>query len=251
MTDPISKKKAIAQRVKDTLEAASAFIEDMSYFRSLSTIEDPEKADLRRSSAVLRRLLIDGDLGQIAAPRIGKFQIKAPDNKPLYVSARKQAFPFLMSGGASIFGIWVRCGIVERAGQPRAMPKDYDPGRIIDLRQDSFCKQHVLSFEGNWISRAEVIKYVANVSSGVHSGKPRTDVDHLIDRVRHAARFSVDGDVPTIEFNPDVFHKITLPIQYDPKAIDPVLFEILVTIHLLVSSPDIVRLEAEIAKELS
>lgn len=251
MTNSDSKKHAIAQRVKETLETAAAFNEDMSYLRSLRDLEDPEKADLRRSSAVLRRLLVDGDLGQIAAPRIGRFQINAPDNKPLYVSSRKLDFPFLASGGASIFGIWSRCAIVDRAGKARTLPKEFDPEKLIDLPQESFCKQNVLCFEGTWINRKEVIKYVANVSSGVHSGKPRTDVDQLIDRVRHAASFSVIDGVATIGFNPDVFHKVTLPIRYDPKTIDPVLFEILVTIQLLVSSPDIIRLEAEVAMELS
>ena len=108
-----------------------------------------------------------------------------------------------------------------------------------------------MSFEGQWVSRSDVIKYVANVISGVQSGKLKTDTDSLINRIRHAVTLSVVGDKTTIAFNPDVFHKIDLPIQYDPKAIDPVLFELLVTIHMLVNSPDIVRLEAEIAEGLT
>lgn len=226
-------------------------MEDLAYLRSLSDTKDPVKADIRRSSAVLRRLLIDGDLNKVAAPRIGRVHLQALDNKLLYASSRKEPFPFLMSGGTSIFGIWVRCAMVERAGHPRPLPKEFDPDRLIDLRLHNFRKQNVLSFEGQWISRAEAIKYVANVSSGVHSGKPKTDVDHLINRLRHAVTLSVDNGTLTIAFNPDVFHKTDLPIQYNPEEIDPVLFELMVTVHMMVNSPDIICLDTEIAKELS
>jgi len=245
------KEQAIGQKLRETQEAAAALMEDLAYLRSLLDTDDPEKADIRRSSAVLRRLLVDGDLSMVAAPRIGRFYLQALDNKPLYVSSRKEPFPFLLSGGAPIFGIWLRCAMVERAGQPRQLPKEFHPDRLVDLRFDNFCRQNVLSFEGQWVSRSDVIKYVANVISGVHSGKLKTDTDSLINRIRHAVTLSVVGDKTTIAFNPDVFHKIDLPIQYDPKAIDPVLFELLVTIHMLVNSPDIVRLEAEIAEGLT
>lgn len=241
--------RANAVRLKETREAAAALMEDLAYFRSLLAIKEPEKADLRRSSANLRRLLFDGDLNKVAAPRIGRFHLQAPDNKPLYVSSRKEPLPFFMSGGAPIFGIWVRCAISARAG--RARPPEFDSKRLIDLRLDSFCKQRILCFEGNWISRADVIKYVAHVISGVHSGRPESDTEKLIDRLRHIVELSLDGGTMRIKFSPDAFHKIDLPTRYDPKAIDPVLFEMLVTMHLLVNTPDIVRLDAEIAKEFA
>lgn len=243
------KDHAIPQRLKETREAAAAVMEDLAYFRSLLDTEEPEKADLRRSSGVLRRLLIDGDLNKVAAPRIGRIHLQAPDNKPVYVNSRKEPLPFFMSGGAPIFGIWLRCAISERSGHARSLP-EFDPGRLIDLRLDSFCKQRILCFEGNWISRASVIKYVAHVSSGVHSGKPESDIEKLIDRLRHTVKLSLDGDTTRIWFNQDVFDKIELPIQYDPKAIDSVLFELFATIHFLVHSPDIAHLDAEIVKEL-
>lgn len=244
------KDHAIPQRLKETWEAAAAVMEDLAYFRSLLDTEEPEKADLRRSSGVLRRLLIDGDLNKVAAPRIGRIHLQAPDNKPVYVSSRKEPLPFFMSGGASIFGVWLRCATSERSGHARPLP-EFDPDRLIDLRLDSFCKQHILCFEGNWISRADVIKYVAHVSSGVHSGKPQSDIEKLIDRLRHTVKLSLNGDTTRIWFNQDVFDKIELPIQYDPKAIDSVLFELLATMHFLVNSPDTVRLDAEIERELT
>ena len=241
---------AIRQRLKETREAAAAVMEDLAYFRSLLVTEKPEKADLRRSSAVLRRLLIDGDLGKVAAPRIGRIHLQAPDNKPVYVSSRKEPLPFFMSGGASIFGVWLRCGIAERPGYTRPLP-GFNADRLTELRLNSFCKQNVLCFEGNWISRADVIKYVAHVSAGVHSGAPKSDIEKLIDRLRHTVKVSLNGDTTRIWFNEDVFDKVELPIQYDPKTIDSALFELLSTIHFLVNSPDIVCLDAEIARELT
>lgn len=251
MAKATPKEQAIGQRLKETQEAAAALFEDLAYLRALLDTDYPEKADIRRSSVVLRRILVDGDLSMVAAPRIGRFYLQAPDNKPLYVSSRKEPFPFLFSGGnVPIFGVYLRCGMVERAGNARSLPKEFHPDRLVDLRIGSFCKQNVLSFEGQWVSRSDVIKYIAHIGFGVHSGMRKTDSDHLINRIRYAVTLSVVDDTTTISFNPDVFDKIDLPIKYDPMAIDPVLLELLVTAHMLVNSPDIVRLEAEIAKGL-
>src|SRR4029077_126368 len=72
--------------LKTTREAAAAFMEDMPHIQEIVLKTDPDRAELRRLSNVLRRLLIDkgGDLRDIAAPRVGKLNIIAPDNKPFY-----------------------------------------------------------------------------------------------------------------------------------------------------------------------
>jgi hypothetical protein len=67
-----------------TRDAAIAFVEDMEHIRTLIAQEDISRADLRRLSATLRRLLVEGDISNIAAPRIGKIKLKAPNNNPVY-----------------------------------------------------------------------------------------------------------------------------------------------------------------------
>ena len=59
-------------RTISTRETAAAFIEDMRHLRDV--VNKPDATELRRLTNILRRLLIDGDLGKIAAPRIGRFE---------------------------------------------------------------------------------------------------------------------------------------------------------------------------------
>ena len=72
---PLSREKIEALR-RATLQAATAFAEDLEHIRK--TLDSPtDIGDTRRLSNVLRRLLVNGELHKIAAPRIGRFIIDA------------------------------------------------------------------------------------------------------------------------------------------------------------------------------
>jgi hypothetical protein len=90
--------EAREQLVSATREAAAAFIEDLAHIRDVVNKTDPDGAELRRLSNVLRRFLIDdgGDLKDIAAPRIGRVVLLSPDNKPFL--ARDLEYEFFGSG---------------------------------------------------------------------------------------------------------------------------------------------------------
>jgi hypothetical protein len=88
-----------------TKPAAAAFLEDMEYIRDVIARIETSRGELRRLSGVLRRFLVEGDISKIAAPRLGRVKLLAPDNKPFYDAERHLWFPFFASGGATVFGL--------------------------------------------------------------------------------------------------------------------------------------------------
>jgi hypothetical protein len=249
---------------ESTRGAAAAFLEDMEYLREVTARIETSRGELRRLSSVLRRLLIDGagDIPSIAAPRIGRVKLQAPDNKPFYDAQKRLWYPFFASRGAKIFGVrfeaiaFANAGKADplrfetQAAEATAFAKDYDPDRRIELRIDNFLAQPVLCYFRKWITRKATIKYIANVASGVHSGEAATEEEKLIERVRQACSYNIRNgkvevhvlpelglDSANIEIAPDK------EINFTAAEIDPVLVEVLAAAQLLTISPDVSKLE--------
>jgi hypothetical protein len=238
-----------AKMCSDTRAQAISFIEDIAHIRDLVGPRDIKAAEIRRLSGVLRRLLIDGGDGsglkKIAAPRIGAVHVRSPDNKAMYKACEKKQVDYFVSGGTGLFGILLR-GI---CGGPGRHP-EIDPDQTVDLRLDSFVTQKVIFVLGQWVSRADIIKYVANVADGVHSGSPKEPVHHVIGRARKRTLIRLRDGVTQIMFNQADGENNELP-AYDPTTVDIALLELLSGASFyLANSPDIIRLEAEIAKEI-
>jgi hypothetical protein len=125
---------------------------------------------------------------------------------------------------------------------------------------DNFLSQNVLCFKGKWVTRRNVIKYMANIASGVHSGRPGKPVHHLLNRIRHVMKYKTvllpaelglpGAKAASLELNMRALSDAELPFSYDPKNIDPVLIELLAAAHYLAASPDIVKLELALREEL-
>jgi hypothetical protein len=78
-------------------EAAAAFLEDLPHIRDIVAKNDPTRAEVRRLSAVLRRLLVERDIAKIADPRLGRVLLRAPDLSSAYRAERKMPFLFFAS----------------------------------------------------------------------------------------------------------------------------------------------------------
>lgn len=245
-----------AQLIAATQGVASAFIEDMPHIRQVLNRTDPDKGEIRRLSNVLRRLLIDkgGDLRDIAAPRIGKFTLLSPDIGPFYKSARKEPFVYFQSGNVSVFGISFAAILFEPGSQARKVD-GYNPDATVALPMDNFLSQKVICLKGDWVTRRDVIKYVANVASGVHSGKPKEKEHHLLNRIRHVATLKMvtppaGPPMPGFGLNLQALSDAELPFSYDKNNIDPVLVELLAAADYLAKSPDLLKLETVVTEEL-
>jgi hypothetical protein len=232
-------------RTISTRETAAAFIEDMRHLRDV--VNKPDATELRRLTNILRRLLIDGDLGKIAAPRIGRFEVLSPDNKPFL------NFQYEFFGSASVicFGIYVRAASVQTTAAKQPNVAGFDPNRTVELGLHNFLRQRVLCFQNQWVTRQQAIKYIAHIGSGVHSGVAKEGIDKAIARIRKCAAYRAIGDTCNLSFDIAAFGQKEPPFRYTPEAIDPVLVEVLAAGHFLQLSPDIRRLEDDIRSEFA
>jgi hypothetical protein len=242
------------QLLAATKSTAIAFIEDMAYFRELLNRKDIDASAIRRSSNELRRLLIDngGDLEKIAAPRIGRVHITAPQNTPYYRFGEKHPFAFFASGGVELFGATFR-GICVRVSNPPAPDMSKHPPDVtVQLTTDGFLSQKVLCLKGVWSTRRSLIKYIANVSHGVHSGTASDEYEKQIERVRRAVTFGRPPDAAYVTMNKEVLmDDKEIAFRYEPKAIDSALMELQAAIYWLSESPKLIELEKAVGEELS
>jgi hypothetical protein len=236
-----------AQLLESTRNAATVLVEDVGCLREIVSKDFQCPIELRRVSFIVRRLLVDRDLSTIAAPRIGKIWLEAPGNNPIYRAGTSDPYLFFLSGGASIFGVFIKWGMTDRGTKPRTL-KDADPSATTKLSFDGFCGQRVLCLNGQWVSRIAVVKYVANKCSAVHSQSPATEVDKTLSRLRSAATISLTEGVAQIAFNLRAIENEGAEFEYSKERIDAVLVELLATMHFLVNSPDVIRLEKIIQK---
>ena len=228
----------------------------MAYVReTLARADRTTPGELRRLSAILRRLLIENDLRSIAPPRIGSFSLLIPDNDAIYKAARKQSVRLFESGGIYVFNNEIRAVVTGMRGAI-ALDPAFDKHKTIAVSQDSFLNQRVLAHNDEWATRAHVIKYIANISSGVHSKSKLTNsnaepFELLLSRLRRCFKFTKEGDTGMkITLDWAAFGGInSSDFTWTPNSIDSVLVELLCSAHFLAISPDIHSLELVIHKE--
>lgn len=236
-----------AARRAATLGSGRALVEDIEHLRKMATSEVLEVPELRRASGLLRRLLVDGDLVAVAAPRIGKVHISSPDLRSIHRANDEKPIGFVGVAGAQVFGIGLSA--VMTSFDPLPEMPDYDPEARALLTVENFLKQRVICLRGEWATRHQIIKYVANVGSGVHSGDATEPTDKLIARMRAAASISLEGDEIGINYSIEALDGKDPPLRYGRGNLDCALIELMTTARLLTEAPDVIRLEAMIATE--
>lgn len=242
---------------EQTREQTEVLLDDLQHIRSVIAKDDTDSGDVRRLSGILRRLLVNREITKIATPRIGKLVLSAPDNNPIYKAARKTPHLFFLSGRVNIFGwngtLWaidVDPGTPPEQYKQKVLPDDFDQERTIELRLENFLAQRVLCYRGQWANREQVIKYVANVASGVHTTAPRSKDQILLAQIRSANRISYrDGGVHVALLDHGLDSDET-KFRCTPDSIDPVLIELLSAGHFLSISPEVKRLERVIAEKI-
>lgn len=243
-----------------TAPAAKALAEDLNHVRDVLSRRSTSTGEIRRLSAVIRRLLIDGDLLDVASPRVGKLLVQACDCTPFYEYEKHGEVLFFASGGAPVFGLNLHAMMYFRA-PPGGLPNLPAPElKLITMRIDNFLAQRVMCMNGEWISRRGAIKHIANYGSGIHSKTPDGDEATIISLMRQCATYTVEGGKVKAHMLPH-FGKDSFPAEfsvYPPweapfpvDTLDPVLLEVLAAGSFLVNSPDILALEAAIAAEFS
>jgi hypothetical protein len=187
-------------------------------------------------------------------PRVGKITIETVDVSEAIRFIRNNDVNLFIAGGAKVFNI--TCGgIMLIAGEPSQENKGHPDDRIaLDL--NSFRKQRVVYSENEWLTRDQIIKFVANVSEGVHSGTPEKDFEHVATNLRAKLTFrpteNSDGEeLVTLAITYAAPSVKIVPAGYNPHEISAVLFELLSTITFLVNSEDVQRLVSFVSGELN
>jgi len=160
----------------------------------------------------------------------------------------RKPWNFLSAGVAEVFGITVDALILQEGAHSRSV-KGYRQGSTVSIRLDGFLSQKIICFEGRWVSRADVIKYVANVAHGVHSGDPKEPNHGLLKKIRYIATVKLNGGNLTLNFNPKASGSSDKPIEIDRSALDIILIQLISAARYLTSSPDVIRLEEIIQQE--
>lgn len=162
----------------------------------------------------------------------------------LYVAARRQEIGQFYSGHATVFGI--RLLSVVNYSSTDGSPS-FDPSKQIDLPIDTFLKQRVICLGGEWVTRSEVIKYIANVAQGVHSGSARSPADNLVRKMRSRLSVALKDNIPNINLSSSGLHEPDLAL--DRSGVDCGLIELLAAAGFVVNSPDVITLVAKLAGE--
>jgi hypothetical protein len=245
-----------AQLLRGSKEATAALMEDIPYLRESVSHPFPKRAALRRASGILRRLLTDRDLQIVATPRLDRIKLKQFDNQAALQRAVRFNAAFFAAVGVDLGGTEFRCisllphaiDMHEHRHELENIKNSMD--RTIEVRIDNFLSEKVLCFFEHWTSRRAVIKYVANVGSGVHSGAASDPDEIALTRIRQSVYYTT-YPTPGVAFVPNAFTPhLSKEFKYSALHVDPVMAEIHSAISLLVQSPDIINLEMIISAEL-
>lgn len=163
------------------LELARLVVEDLDYlFKEWN--QDIDDASLRRSSPVLRALLVEGLLAR-AAHQVGRdIRVMAPASSRVVTETELRECTFFQSGGAKYKGTIVQSmSMIPRAKTPAEIKASYErqkeiTGKSYPVKLGIFLKQTSFVVKGVLINREEVIKYVANKLGGAHYDASRASV---------------------------------------------------------------------------
>ena len=251
----------------DTQHAAAALIEDMAHVRDVVNSTAPQPSQIRLLSNILRRILVNRELTQVAAPRLGKIHLFAPDNSRETKEVDGLNVLIYQTGSPLLFPILKGfCIGFHKSGDPEQgtatfnmpwrRPEHFDP--VHSVRLDGFLTQRVLCFRDRWATRLQIIKYAAICASGVHTEAPRSAVDKMLAQSRLALLLTQENGNPAVKLDVAAlgsFFDMTAPpeessFSYDPNRIDVVFVELLAAAFYLCRSPDVAHLEEVIRAEL-
>jgi hypothetical protein len=160
------------------IELARLVSEDLEFLFN-EWNQDIDDASLRRSSPVLRSLLVEGQLGNISHQAGKEIRILAPAICRLITEAELKHKNYYQAGGAKYKGMQVQStSMVNRALSPEEIKADYERtkdvmGKSYPVKLSVFLKQTSFVVDGVLINREEVIKYVANKLGGAHYDSAR------------------------------------------------------------------------------
>lgn len=131
------------------------------------------EGDIRRGSAVLRRLLVDDAYGQAwrAVGEAGQPSLVAVDISPIPAAD----VVYAIAAGANFRGMSMACMLLNKGTKPVGnlgppLTENGYPGEQL-FSVSEFLSSRSGIVDGRTFTRREVIKYISNVKGGVHLGR--------------------------------------------------------------------------------
>jgi hypothetical protein len=149
---------------------------DLRYLRT-EWNESIDDAALRRGSAVLRRLLVDGELQRAwrTAGLLKEPMVTCSTLKPILASVPIKRLSFAAAGGARYKGAELRgfmmTDLVMSAEQAKIQAENGLPEEVVGLK--TFVESATIVVAGQIVVRRVLIKYVANKLGGAHHDSKR------------------------------------------------------------------------------
>lgn len=229
------KKHALRAR---TLEAALVLVDDFQFITGTLAKPSPTTGDVRRISVILRRLLLDGHLKHVAAPRIGRVAIELPDNRELLYAAEGQ---FVTVGLAPMFG-WscLPFGLYRTFPEPHRenflnIPSDESlSSRSVSV--EGLLSDLVVRIDGQFVCRSDILKFVCYHAFGAHYSGQESPVFELIRRFRYSVLFS-RHESGVLEISVGNLNR-----DAKPHLMDLLHAHLFATGYFLATSPDVLTL---------
>lgn len=200
--------------------------EDLDYLTE-EWKQDIDDASLRRSSTILRSLLIENQLMKVAKMLNEDISIMAPCVSKFENDLNDPSIAYYQAGGGNYKGTEIQSlKQLNRAKSPEEIKANYERektliGQNYPLKLSLFMKQTSLIINGTKINREEVIKYIANKRGGAH-----------FDSSRNIAKSELEKKYGLL----DNIHRTTFVA--DKNA---VYYELLSIGQRLITSPDVQR----------
>jgi hypothetical protein len=165
-----------------------AVAEDIQYLGTWGS--DISNAEIRRGTAILRRLLVEDAYGA-AWRAVGEEKQPSLIAVDLSLMLGEQANDavYALAGGALFRGMYMACSLLNKGSKPiggspppAIRENGYPFERFFTLSEYLSSPSGVV--EGRSFNRREVIKYIANIKGGVHlSAQQRKQEEKLIARL--------------------------------------------------------------------
>jgi len=136
--------------------------------------QDIDDASLRRSSPILRSLLIEGQLMRVANMLNEQVMVMTPLISMKEDRLDDSSIIYYQSGGANFKGMEVQfMSQKNRDISPDEIKKDYEDqkdliGKNHPIKLTKFMKQVSFMINGTKINREETVKYISNKRGGAH-----------------------------------------------------------------------------------
>lgn len=230
-----------------TREAAIALLDDLEYMDEITKEPFPKKGDIRRLSAIIRRILIENDLQTVANPRIGSLRILYDCCGLSKLSQLKEA-TYIAGGLPPIYGNPFGLCMVFEQPNDVAYQNEEVFGSV-----DKFLAEVVFFVDGIAVNRGDLIKYVCYKEFGVHGNGKNSYEFSAIEKVKNCllAYRDQNGEIKMqMSANPSETNSLKKELLKSNNIFTLPYVQIIGTIRYVLLSPDVINLMTFIRREL-